>query len=422
MTKRMDRVLWRIRSVGHDRPAMAALVVVTVALAGCSSGDWEATTYQRGDTTVVRTIAGSEWGSPAMLVEEARLEESDSTFRAGIAALTVDDDDVYVIDADPGRLYVFDRDGELRGSVRSTPEDETDYTLPNGVVVLPDGRIVVRDPIRSQMVVYSERGEYLERWPHPAGVYSPLPLLLDEEGGIYTRVVFNPEASREDWVEGLVRYSLDGEISDTIPDPTFDYVPPFLVAADASGDTARLAIPFYPRTHWARSKTGEIVRAVSDTYAIEVMRPDGSVLRIEKDYSPVAISREESLAHQRALSRKARQIDYRWTWRGPVIPDHKPPFKGIFTDHEGRIWVHLHQPAELRREAATDPSEQARSDDWVEPDVFDVFETDGRYLGSVSFPPDVRLTPQPVIEGNTVWAVVAAEGTKPTAVRFRLDR
>ncbi|MFQ5702295.1 MAG: hypothetical protein ACE5HU_10680, partial [Acidobacteriota bacterium] len=148
---------------------------------------------------------------------------------------------------------------------------------------------------------------------------------------------------------------------------------------------------------------------------------------------PGPATREERMALYRRIDRRARQIDYRWTWGGPVIPDVKPPFKGLFVDQSGRIWVQLHQPAEPVTPEALGASEAdalAASDEldaegaeitWREPIVFDVFEPGGRYLGQVHAPSGFRTVPQPVIRGDMVWAVVGEAGELPNVVRFRID-
>ena len=100
-----------------------------------------------------------------------------------------------------------------------------------------------------------------------------------------------------------------------------------------------------------------------------------------------------------------------------MIPEVKPPFKGLFVDQSGRIWVQLHQPAEPV-ESAAEGAETA----WREPIVFDVFEPGGRYLGQVHAPSGFRTLPQPVIRGDMVWAVVAEPDEVPNVVRFRIDR
>ena len=116
---------------------------------------------------------------------------------------------------------------------------------------------------------------------------------------------------------------------------------------------------------------------------------------------------------------RATEIDYKWTWRGPVIPETKPPFKDFFMDRGGRIWVQLHQPASPV-EVLNEDGEPA-GQRWTEPVAYDVFETGGRYLGHVETPPGFRTIPQPLIEGDVVWAVVRQFEGEPSVVRFRID-
>jgi hypothetical protein len=429
------------------RRNLNALVVLSGAsafLAGCSGSDWEAVSYESGDTTVVQTVAGSVWGGSARLVERARIaaDPADSLDepRSLTAIASGPNGDVYVVDGEMPAVRLYERDGRYVRVFVVPFGEPGHYSQPNGVAVLSDGRVVIRDPRRSQLVVYSPRGVFLERWPHPSGVYSPIPLISDAKDRLYTRVVYNPEEPREEWQEGLVRYGSDGSIEDTIPDPEIDHVPPSLAVESPEGDTVRFEIPLTPRAYWALSGSGDVVTAVSDRYALQVAKPDGSIVRIEREYEPVPASREEQFTFFRDIDRRARQIDYRWTWRGPRVPEEKPPFKGLFSDADGRIWVQLHQPAALIGEfaasaeasdtvadPAADPDSAAESRDrlptvrdWREPIVFDVFEPDGRYLGQVSAPPGFRTRPLPSIRGNTVWAAVSDEGGVPNVVRFEI--
>ncbi len=52
--------------------------------------------------------------------------------------------------------------------------------------------------------------------------------------------------------------------------------------------------------------------------------------------------------------------------------------------------------------------------------LFDVFEIDGAFLGSVTVPDAMQFTPAPVIAGDTLWAVIRAESGEQRVVRYRL--
>ena len=409
----------------------AMALTVAVALAGCSSDDWKAVSYARGDTTVVRTESGSGWGGPATLVEEMRVQSDPATpayaFRS-VRALTVDSEgDLYVLDGPSRGLVVYDPAGQYVNSI------EGFFLEPDGLEVLPDGRLVVRDGASQLLRVFSRRGNLLEDWPLPqaSGVRAMTPLFADPENRLYTQIVVDSEEQQARQRRAYLRYSSDGAIQDTIPDPEIDFRPLTLAVDEPDGGRLWFLIPFSPRALWTRSRLGDVVIGISAEYALVVLRPDGKLVRIEREVQAVPTEEDERWSHYHRVDRRARQIDYKWTWGGPVIPETKPFFKRLFTDRDGRIWVQLHQPAE--RMVPEEPAgEEVRSEmriplqrsreRWVEPIVFDVFEPDGRYLGQVRAPTGFRVAPRPVIEGDHVWAVVREADEPLSIVRFRIER
>ena len=56
---------------------------------------------------------------------------------------------------------------------------------------------------------------------------------------------------------------------------------------------------------------------------------------------------------------------------------------------------------------------------WREPVAFDLFESDGTYLGRVRAPQGFSIWPTPVSDRDQVWAVVRDELDVQYVVRFR---
>jgi len=54
--------------------------------------------------------------------------------------------------------------------------------------------------------------------------------------------------------------------------------------------------------------------------------------------------------------------------------------------------------------------------------AFDVFETDGTYLGRVRAPLEFSSSPTPIFDGDRVWAVTRDQLDVPRVVRFRVER
>jgi hypothetical protein len=67
----------------------------------------------------------------------------------------------------------------------------------------------------------------------------------------------------------------------------------------------------------------------------------------------------------------------------------------------------------------TDPD--AIPDEWKEPVLFDVFDTDGSYLGAVRGPDGLSFHPQPIFTRSSVLGTVRDEFDVQTVVRFRVE-
>ena len=135
---------------------------------------------------------------------------------------------------------------------------------------------------------------------------------------------------------------------------------------------------------------------------------------------------EERAERERRAIHNMRQMVPSWQWNGPAIPDTKPPFGGPLVDEDGRVWVVVSQPGR-----PTISEEEARAEEdrtgwpqlrYKEPVVFDVFEPGGRYLGAARPPGGFQTSPEPVIRGDTVWAVMRGDMDVPSVVRFRIVR
>jgi hypothetical protein len=185
-------------------------------------------------------------------------------------------------------------------------------------------------------------------------------------------------------------------------------------------------VPFTPKVSWTYSPLGYTVGGVSTEYRIDLFRPGESVLRIERVWSPVAVHPEEAEEQRRRVTAEFVQEVGPWSWNGPPIPDSKPPFRNLFVSWEGDIWVLTSQVAAATMTAAEVRLEEERTDlpplRFREPVAFDVFAPDGRFLGHVRAPLSLQERPEPIVRGDTVWAVARDEMDVATIVRYQLVR
>ncbi|MFP4623849.1 MAG: hypothetical protein ACLFRX_06695, partial [Gemmatimonadota bacterium] len=299
---------------------------LAASLAACGGGDppsLRAVRDTAGDTITIRTIAGSRWGTERSMEPEVRvgtLEGEDVYMLGDVHGLGVGaDGSMYVYDRQVPALRQYDGDGRYLSTFGREGGGPGEYRQSDGgLAVLPDGRVLLRDPANGRINVYSAVGEPLDHWPLRGGHFTSRPLYVDTAGNIYTQI-WGTNADGERY-GGLQRISPDGEPGDSLLAPDWDYEPALLTAA---GESFRMssAVPFTPREVWAFSPDGSFVGGVADAYEFDVFRPDGTVLRIGREYDPVPVHPDEAENARARTAANFKGMAPDWRWNGPGIPD-----------------------------------------------------------------------------------------------------
>ncbi len=372
-----------------------------------------------GDTTIVRTVSGSVWDAEARLVPEVSIGEldgADEYLFGRIGSLAVDDDrNVYVFDRQANHVRVFDAAGAYVATFGREGEGPGEFARAETIAVLPDGRLLVRDPGNMRVQVFDPASGDTEEWPYNSGnTYRPgTPLSTDVRGRTF---LLTSDQAGDDIVIVL---GPDGTHLDTLPEPTTDYERVF-VRAETENSSITSPVPFTPFFHWAVHPSGHFLTGLPADYRIDLARDDG-VLRIERSYDPVPVSNGERDYRRESLVRMIRFTVPDWTWDGPGIPDHKPVFSQLLSGRDGRIWVRLATEGEAVEDGDHDPDNPFSAPvTWYESTRYDVFEADGTYLGAVAPPYEFQLAPDPVFDRDHVWAVTVDELGVQRVVRYRI--
>jgi len=391
---------------------------VACVLCACAADPGNAGRSERlvvGDTTIVRTLAGSVWGDSVGLAEEVSIGvlNGPPEYEFGqVQDVAVDaTGGVYVFDGQVPALRYFDAAGRhvrKLGGKGAGPGEYQDASL--GIVIRHrDGLVVMRDPRNARLNLYDPDGSPLPPVLVTSGLFTQQATTLDTADHLYLRIMTGRPERNKPWPIALLHLDDGGRIVDTL-------VPPVLADEPLeSGGTM-----FARVKHWAFSPLGGFVVALSDRYRIEHFRADGSVLRIERDVPPVALHPEEK-AEFEAMN------DWRYRTQGqfmsddkPTVPDKKGVIRGLAVGEDGRIWVTRYVAAEkgdsvqsFERPGQEPPPVRF----WHEPNVHDVFEPDGTYLGSVRMPPRTELS---VMRGDKVWGVREGREGENQVVRFRI--
>lgn len=406
------------------RSALAFLALVLSGTAACAGdADRVALRVQRdtvGDTVVVRTLAGQVWDGHRTLQPELRIgafEGRDVYMLGDVRGLAVSSDgEIYLYDHQVPALRKYGPDGEFMATFGREGGGPGEYKQSDGgLAVLPDGRVLLRDPGNARISVFSGTGEYLDGWPLRGGYFTSRPLYVDTTGQAYTQIWGAGEDG--DRYTALQPVGPDGSVRDSLLVPEWDFE-----EAGISFSSERMSfrnqVPFTPRDHWSFSPHGYFVGGVSDRYAVDLFHPDGTVLRIRQDREAVPVDPAEKEARRRSVVQSFRRMAPDWSWNGPPIPDAKPAFRDLAVGTDGRIWVRLHQPGYLAEEA--DPDDPEAVDEWEEPVVWDVYEPDGTFLGQVHAPGALSTSPTPVFGTDHVWAVTTDELDVEYLTRFRI--
>lgn len=390
--------------------------VVAVGLSACGQSERDTTGIETtrtvlGDTTIVRNLSGSVWGDTARLAEEVvigALDGAEEYLFGQVQDLAVDaDGGIYVFDGQVPALRYYDPTGKYvrtLGGEGEGPGEYKDASL--GLEVRrSDGRVVMRDPRNVRLNVYNPDGTASESWRLESGLFTQQSTSLDGSDHMYLKIMTGRPEPNEPWPIALLHMDDRGRILDTI-------VPPIL-------PNEPHGVSPYSKV-WAVSNTGGLIVGVNDRYVIDHYRPDGTVLRIERNVDPVPYLPQEKAEREERNAWMMRTQGQFMTSDIPPVPDVKPFYRSISSGEQGRIWVQryaLAEKGEVVQAPAPSGMEAPPPTRWREPVVYDVFEPDGTFLGSVRLPPRTSISR---FRGDQVWGVRRGDLDESYVVGFRL--
>lgn len=125
-------------------PAAAVLLTTCGTDADPAGSTPETVVEAIGDTTVVRTLSGSVWGTEAALVPEVtigRLDGPEEYLFGSIRSIAVADDGaIHVLDLQAQHVRVFDSLGVYVETLGRRGEGPGEFSEAEAIAVLPDGR------------------------------------------------------------------------------------------------------------------------------------------------------------------------------------------------------------------------------------------------------------------------------------------
>jgi hypothetical protein len=415
----------------RPRANLAALLVCAVLPRGCDSAPSNSIFVAHGDTVVVST-SGLVPGLVGRLTAARALADTAGTaheFARVIDLWPTASGDLYALDMIGGTMlrpeivlkhFSF---GTLARTIGRAGRGPGEFRDPAGVRVLRNGNVAVSD--RGLVHVFTPDGEHIETWNGAQRGDGLAPKIsIDTLGNIYLTINSGERLGTRVGTWSMVRLRPDGSLVDTLEWP-------FQGVALPQQLERNVVVPFHPSYHVAWSPDGHFVTAFSDRYAVDLRvgapggdlpfswREGDTVRSIRRMSAPVPVLRRERADHMLGIELFMRSGGgpRDWTFRGPAIPEYKPPIRSLEIAADGRIWVGIHQRAELIDSVMVrGQSPRLIANRWKEAIVFEVFEPGGAFVGRVALPDELGLR---AARGDTLWAV-AEEAGIVTVRRFEV--
>ncbi|UCF20538.1 MAG: 6-bladed beta-propeller [Gemmatimonadota bacterium] len=407
----------RFRSIPHG--VLIVLTTIQFAASGCASEgargelEWVAEWDTVGDTVIVHTISGSMWGQPREMeavLSIGVLDGAEELMFGSLQQIAVDDDgSIYAFDGQVPALRRFDAAGAYVGTIGRDGAGPGEYqSFATGLAIRSDGKMVLLDPQNTRINVYEPDGTHFAHWPVQGGFFSRQGLVVDAEDHTYVQILTGTFASDEPLPTGYLHLSANGATIDTIVPPRFPGEP-----------KAATFRPFGPSKVLGMTPFGHLIVGMNDDYRFDIRSPDGTVVRVERDYEPVALLSDEKADWQAIYDWFDENQPF-----GEIgsVPDYKPPYAQFLSAQDGRIWVRRRAEGykeEEEEEPQSEESNQPPPMNWEEQSIYDVFELDGTYLGEVRFP--LRASPL-FVRADTAWGVYRGEFDEQYIAKLVMNR
>ena len=291
---------------------------------------------------------------------------------------------IYVLDRQTQEVLVIGPGGELLRTFGGMGTGPGEFESARAVDISSDGHVYVMEMQKGQLSILDSLGQYMQmqRINSVGWDYSNYPGGFDRLGRYNAAVIV-----QEDDVSRLALARFDASFGaiDTVAIPKSPVeIEEFTHVSDDGSMTMSADIPFQESFVWRFSANGNFWTLLTKAYQLAEVMPTGQVLRtIATDYDPIAVT---------STNRQEIREDLNWfTSQGGKIdmsriPSTQPAAEGFFSDDEGHLWVQRVMP-----------------DDEMAGSSFDIFNSEGLFLGQVQLPFDPRLNPEPVFRDGLMY-------------------
>ena len=400
----------------RSKRCLSAIVVLpaVLMLGGCAAGDpsgggWAGTVEDSAGIRVVTNPATGVWRASEGWVPVEDLSITDRSVAevdfGEITDLAVDASGrILVLDAMARTYHAFGPDGAYLYTAGRPGGGPGELAAPVQILVLPGDSVLVTDPGNSRASVFAPDGSPSRTIPLDFLDLAAQEWAVADDGSVVARRAAS-DADR------VVRVEASGEAPETLVQLA---TPPRPPVSDGR------PVLLNPVPVWTVLPTNGVVHGISHRYRVTVTDAAGEarlVFSRPVDPQPLTSSGREVIreafravmAEQGAPAEAADDF-----MRQVAFWEELPLIAGVLSGPEGTYWVQRAAGLEAMR---FDKLNVYRTDAFQSA-VWDVFDAEGRFLGTVHLPDEVQLFR---IRGGMLYGVRLDEFDLPSVVRFRLD-
>lgn len=365
-------------------------------------------------------------GRVATLVEEASIgvETGPEEYMfGGVGAVYATDERIYLIDRQVPAVRMYDHDGVYLGDLGRSGQGPGEYTSPSLLAVDGSGRVFVFDSRLGRINVYAPDGRNLDPWPLPSSRCCGWPMYPLTEEALWVPVQQRVDRPGVDAIYGVQAVGPEGPQGEVTWVPELD----FEQATWTTDSGYEVEAPFSAWLRWNPAPGGRLVVGGSDRYRFEVHGPGTSRLVVERYWEPVPVEPERKEYERRsAIAFERRFNDPEFTLDASLIPDHKAAYMSLYPTMDGGVWVERQGRSVRLPDCVEDPVEAdyvsaMQNRCWTDEWIHDAFDVDGRYLGEVEFPAELRGDPLTTfVDGKMVVGPAQDEAGTVMVKRYRL--
>lgn len=290
-----------------------------------------------------------------------------------------DDGSLIVADTRPAVLKVYAPDGRFVRTIGGEGAGPGEFRA--AFIAVRGDTLVVQDPMNSRLTLINWRsGATLATQISTCCYWSAVD--IDRDGRAWLRMMSPLPDSTIPYGQGYIRQPMSGGASDT----TFVYERAGLPRANSwvlrVGTQARMSmpVPLSPQAYYIIEPRGYVLTGWSAEYSLRVSRSGRDTVAIfGREWTPGSVSgAEKDRVYEEAITRvtaNSQQWDAataRNSFDKSAIPSTRPAYEFFHADEAGRRWVRLSDADTTRVK-------------------FDVFDSEGRWLDSLSLPADQWL-------------------------------